>query len=256
MYRVRKNWSDATTQKGAFISLANAKACADKYKLNVYDEFGKCLYSATGILYRVRKTWKDAASQIGAFKDLAKAKTLADKNAGYKVFNDDGVCVYAPKTNTNMVTFIKAVTDQASWMYKSEYKWESNPTVAKSKTHGTCVTFVACVLQRYGAIKPGQYIFQNGKGSGKGKVYGTITPDMEIIYVNNKPASEIKGQMKKGDIVMHDNTKAGHIQIYAGEFKNGKAHYWTGGCGSGHNTSLNSWDNRKIRAIVRLKSIQ
>lgn len=256
MYRVRKTWNDAATQKGAFISLANAKACADKYHLNVYDEHGNCMYSATGILYRVRKSWKDAGSQIGAFRELAKAKTLADKNAGYKVFDDDGRCVYAPKTNENMVKFINAVTAQASWSYKSTYKWESNPTVAKSRTNGTCVTFVACVLQRYGALKSGQYFYQNGKGSGKGKVYGTITNDMQVIYVNNKRATEIKGKLKKGDIILHDDCKDGHIEIFAGDFKNGKAHYWTGGCGSGHNTSLASYNNRTIRAIVRLKSIQ
>lgn len=46
MYRVRKSWSDAETQKGAFTNLDNAKKCADKnagYK--VYDETGTVVYS-------------------------------------------------------------------------------------------------------------------------------------------------------------------------------------------------------------------
>lgn len=45
MYRVRKTWKDSKSQKGAFTSLANAKKCADKYNLNVYDSKGKEVYS-------------------------------------------------------------------------------------------------------------------------------------------------------------------------------------------------------------------
>lgn len=45
MYRVRKAWKDSKSQKGAFANLANAKKCADKYNLNVYDSSGKEVYS-------------------------------------------------------------------------------------------------------------------------------------------------------------------------------------------------------------------
>lgn len=45
LYRVRKSWKDSTSQKGAFSDLKNAKACADKYNLNVYDSNGKEVYS-------------------------------------------------------------------------------------------------------------------------------------------------------------------------------------------------------------------
>lgn len=156
-----------------------------------------------------------------------------------------------PTPSSNLKRFFTAVKAQAEWSYKSTYKWQANPTVAKSKTRGTCVTFVACVLQRYGAIKPGEYIYHD-----KGKVYGAITKDMTIIYCHQKTPSQLKGTLTRGDIVMHNDTAAGHIEIYAGEMKDGKAKYWTGGCGSGHNTSMNYWNSRKILAIVRLKSIQ
>lgn len=44
-YRVRKSWKDATSQKGAFHSLENAKACADEnVGYCVFDEKGKVLY--------------------------------------------------------------------------------------------------------------------------------------------------------------------------------------------------------------------
>lgn len=46
IYRVRKSWADASSQKGAFTVLNNAKALADKNQgYNVYDSSGKCVYS-------------------------------------------------------------------------------------------------------------------------------------------------------------------------------------------------------------------
>ena len=45
LYRVRKNWSDAASQKGAFHDLRNAQACADKNPgYSVFDENGKVVY--------------------------------------------------------------------------------------------------------------------------------------------------------------------------------------------------------------------
>lgn len=48
LYRVRKNWSDVNSQKGAFKKLENAKKCADnnpEYK--VFDELGNKVYPIT-----------------------------------------------------------------------------------------------------------------------------------------------------------------------------------------------------------------
>ena len=48
-YRVRKSWTDAKSQKGAFKVLANAKKCADENPgYSVYDESGKAVYSSPG----------------------------------------------------------------------------------------------------------------------------------------------------------------------------------------------------------------
>lgn len=45
LYRVRKNWSDAASQKGAFRDLGNAKACADKNPgYFVFAEDGRVVY--------------------------------------------------------------------------------------------------------------------------------------------------------------------------------------------------------------------
>lgn len=44
IYRVRKTWKDAKSQKGAFSSLASAKKCADKYGYAVFNGKGKAVY--------------------------------------------------------------------------------------------------------------------------------------------------------------------------------------------------------------------
>ena len=46
LYRVRKSWSDARSQKGAFNNLDNAKRCADSNAgYSVFDESGKVVYT-------------------------------------------------------------------------------------------------------------------------------------------------------------------------------------------------------------------
>jgi len=45
-YRVRKSWKDASSQKGAFHNLDNAKKCADSHEgYSVFDESGKVVYT-------------------------------------------------------------------------------------------------------------------------------------------------------------------------------------------------------------------
>jgi outer membrane biosynthesis protein TonB len=101
MYRVRKDWSDAASQLGAFSVLDSAKALADAnagYK--VFDENGTVVYDPTPApapvthMYRVRKSWADASSQLGAFSDLTNARALADQNPGYTVYDETGKAIY------------------------------------------------------------------------------------------------------------------------------------------------------------------
>ncbi len=73
-YRVRKNWSDAKTQKGAFKVLDYAKRCANSNTgYSVFDAVGTKLY--TGVtassydIYTVVKgdsLWKLAAKKLGS----------------------------------------------------------------------------------------------------------------------------------------------------------------------------------------------
>ena len=225
----------------------------------------------------IRKTASSSSAKVGTIKQGE--QFTSSKQSGRWAYYDakkGWVCIEygsnhylqevkpaAKKTTKNIDKLFQACKDEAAWELKSTYKWQSKPSTAKSKTYATCVTYVACVLQRYGALKTGQYIWHNGRGYGTGKVTGTITSDMQIIYCGNKRPASLKSTLKKGDIVMHDDNgsgvqgSGGHIEIYAGSINSdGKAKYFSGGLGSGHNTSTAYWNKRKILAIVRLKSVQ
>lgn len=161
----------------------------------------------------------------------------------------------------DVVEVMKPLTDackaQTSWSYKSKYEWQSKPTVPKSRTKGTCVTYVACCLQRVGLLDSGEYIWQNGRGYGDGKVYGA-NRFFDVIYTDNKRPADLRNKLVLGDIVLHDDNKSGvkgdggHIEIFGGKIdKDGYATYYSGGLGSGHNTSNAFKNNRKVLAIVR-----
>ena len=154
----------------------------------------------------------------------------------------------------------QACRDQTSWAYDSIYKYESHPTIEKSKTHGTCVTYVSCVLQRTGVFSSGSVLWHNGSGFGDGKVYGTNN-QMTLTYYNNKKTLNDLS-LKTCDILFYDDNKSGesgnggHIEIFNGTKKNGKFYFYSGGTGSHHNTSNNNSESgsRKVLAVVRIKS--
>lgn len=107
LYRIRKSWSDAKSQVGAYASLDNAKkSCPSGY--NVYDWNGKMVYSnspssstTASSLYRVRLTWSDVKSQKGAFASLDNAKKVCNQNPGYSVFDSSGKTVYTNKSTSS-----------------------------------------------------------------------------------------------------------------------------------------------------------
>lgn len=106
LYRVRKSWTDANSQIGAYANLDSAKALADKHEgYKVFDSNGNVVYDPQptkedNVWYRVRKSWADASSQIGAYHNIEGAIALADSRAseGYKVFDEKGNVVYEPFT--------------------------------------------------------------------------------------------------------------------------------------------------------------
>lgn len=73
MYRVRKSWADAASQKGVFRVLDYAKRCADENAgYSVFDDSGKIVYAGKSlVMYTVREhdtLWGIAARLLGSGK--------------------------------------------------------------------------------------------------------------------------------------------------------------------------------------------
>lgn len=74
-YRIRKTWADASSQKGAFKSLENAKKCVDENPgYSVFDESGKAVYTKAAVFkpYLVRVTIPDLNIRKGPGTDYGK----------------------------------------------------------------------------------------------------------------------------------------------------------------------------------------
>lgn len=158
-----------------------------------------------------------------------------------------------PVQNTLQSRILAACKAQAEWMQNSVYKWEDHPTVPKSKLRGTCVTYVACVLQRMGYLKSGKYIFHNNRG----KVVGA-TDSMTIIYPKNKKLSQLKSELKAGDIIMDgdpaDLKTGSHIFIVTGSWAGDNPYVWDNHSAQQKKGKKYIYKrNRHVIAIVRLK---
>jgi len=74
-YRVRKTWADASSQKGAFKSLENARKCADENPgYSIFDETGKAVYTRAAAFkpYLVRISIPDLNIRKGPGTDHGK----------------------------------------------------------------------------------------------------------------------------------------------------------------------------------------
>lgn len=87
LYRVRKCWEDAASQKGAFRVLENAKRCADENGgYLVFDENGTAVYRGRSSTseYRVNENdtlWGIAVSQLGNGSRYREIKALNGLNS-------------------------------------------------------------------------------------------------------------------------------------------------------------------------------
>lgn len=80
MYRVRKAWDDAKSQKGAFKNLDNAKKCCDDYPgYSVFDGAGKAVYtsSSPATEFKVEVKVKDLNIRKGPGTSYARVGTIA-----------------------------------------------------------------------------------------------------------------------------------------------------------------------------------
>lgn len=145
---------------------------------------------------------------------------------------------------------LEACKVQADWMKNSEYGYEKNPTVPKSKNKGTCVTYESCVLQRIGLIPSGQSLWHDENG----KVYGA-NGNFTVIYPKNKTLSQLKNELKAGDIVM-DGSGVGsgsHVFILTGKWNGNKPVIWDNWSGQKNKGAYTYDRDRHVIAIVRPK---
>lgn len=159
---------------------------------------------------------------------------------------------YAPKTEPTLTDkILDACKAQAEWSKNSKYKWQKDPTIAKSKLYETCVTFTACVGQRVEIIPTTKFIWHNSKG----KVVGA-TENFEIIYPNKK-LQDLKGVLKAGDFVMDgdktDLESGSHIFIVTGEWKDGCPIVWDNHSAQQQKMAYKYTRNRPVIAIARPK---
>lgn len=145
---------------------------------------------------------------------------------------------------------LAACKTQADWMKNAKYEYEKNPTVPKSKHKGTCVTYESCVLQRIGLIPSGQSLWHDENG----KVYGA-NGNFTVIYPKNKTLSQLKNELKAGDIVM-DGSGVGsgsHVFILTGKWNGNKPVIWDNWSGQKGKGAYTYDRDRHVIAIVRPK---
>ena len=145
---------------------------------------------------------------------------------------------------------LEACKVQADWMKNAKYEYEKNPTVPKSKNKGTCVTYESCVLQRIGLIPSGQSLWHDENG----KVYGA-NGNFTVIYPKNKTLSQLKNELKAGDIVM-DGSGVGsgsHVFILTGKWNGSKPVIWDNWSGQKSKGAYTYDRDRHVIAIVRPK---
>ena len=180
---------------------------------------------------------------------------MVDSDGAYRDAAGMGNCMHTetkkPVAQSLADKIMTECRTQADWMKHSKYKWQSNPTIAKSKYYGTCVTYVACVLQRLGYLQSGKYIWHNSAG----KVIGT-TDKMVVIYPK-ATLHAIRKQLQPGDIILDGSAKdtcsGSHIFILTGKWNGEDPIVWDNHSAQQNKGAYVYKRNKKVIAIVRLK---
>lgn len=174
VYRVRKSWTDAKSQVGAYKVLANAKKVADEKGLNVYDSKGKLVYAGK------KKEPTKADKLVAKAKELAWAKGTASSKYKYP----SGSATSAFKTALNKV-------------YPEHTKWGKAPSVGAS-----CDVFVGTCVRSAGLDSKFE------RGLEEQLTYKSSAFD-RYEYKNIKPIDKAE----YGDIVMFLYSGGGHTVI-------------------------------------------
>lgn len=165
-------------------------------------------------------------------------------------------------TDVALQPWFDALEEQYKWAKKSKYGWIRKPTVENSKTKGTCATYVLVSMQRAGLLPSGMNIFSENHGTYKitasGKRYIRKHSDMlSYSYVDSTPKKLYNsGKLKPGDILTFKFWPNGHTMVFVGKDKKGNFLWDTGGSTKCINCKMNSYLNRKVNIIIRVKSVK
>lgn len=116
LYRVRKSWADADSQKGAFAVLENAKACADDNPgYSVYDGDGKKLYTGKETEPEADDDQVDVTYRVQANgRWLPEVKNLED----YAGNIGEAITAFAVKVSKGSVWYQAHLANENRWLNK------------------------------------------------------------------------------------------------------------------------------------------
>lgn len=232
LYRVRKTWTDATTQIGAYSSLENAKKSADQHPgFTVYDETGKAVYTSKEPEVSYAYILKDGTSirkKAGAtyrkmrfsplirgdrVTILRKTKSAAG-NPWYHVQWKDGLRGYVWEKRLSF-TYIaphttmarRAVAQAKAIAADSSHGYNNTKGARGGNPDYACSSFVADCYQKAGV----KFTVDSSE------VY---TKDMRKIFlksgfkdVTSKVDLKTGSGMREGDVVVKPGS---HTEIYIG----------------------------------------
>lgn len=226
-YRVRKSWSDAKSQIGAYHDLNKAKKCAEDHAgYAVFDESGKQIYPKNQ-----ETKLHPVIEQCKKFQKQLKAD----------------------------------ISDGHDWEYRNPAKYleeQWSKALKKGKRACNCALLARWAMKEAGLIPQDTGIFYGKLGGGIQWGAGTkaaVTKTCDLIKVGDKTVKQLiaSGDLQPGDIVTYVDLQ--HTNIYAG---NGKwydaGHAYCNGTGEG--AIYKSWhgagqyDNQRVGYIIRRRT--
>lgn len=226
-YRVRKSWSDAKSQIGAYHDLNKAKKCAEDHAgYAVFDESGKQIYPKNQ-----ETKLHPVIEQCKKFQKQLKAD----------------------------------ISDGHDWEYRNPAKYleeQWSKALKKGKRACNCALLARWAMKEAGLIPQDTGIFYGKLGGGIQWGAGTkaaVTKTCDLIKVGDKTVKQLiaSGDLQPGDIVTYVDLQ--HTNIYAG---NGKwydaGHAYCNGTGEG--AVFKSWhgkgqyDNQRVGYILRRRT--
>jgi hypothetical protein len=189
MYRVRSSWEDSESQKGAFTSIDNAKACADKNNgYFVFNEVGIAVYP---LPYMVTTTTSmnyykssDGTTKAGTAAKGKYTIVAVNESTGYgQLKSGAGYLYLAGLAVSQMSTdYLDAAAQWAPVVYDKVVELGcAHKSGAKSyedivsKKITTCSTSVSSVLQKAGVLSSGKLVSHTTKDGDGGSTKTTIT---------------------------------------------------------------------------------